>query len=107
MSSSAIGKPMPPIDFDRHTMSGTTPARSKLKKSPVRPQPAWMSSTMSGMSSSRVRSRSARSHGTDATFSPPSPCTVSTITAAGRSTPELGSSSSLRISATVSWPSPR
>ena len=38
-ATNAMGMPMPPIDFDRHTMSGLIPARSKLKKVPVRPHP--------------------------------------------------------------------
>ncbi len=44
------GRPMPESDFDMHTMSGSIPARSNENSGPVRPKPAWMSSTISRMS---------------------------------------------------------
>ncbi len=94
------------MDFDRVTMSGVIPASSKEKKPPVRPQPIWMSSTISSMSWRWHRSWSARSHSARATLMPPSPWTVSTITAAGLFSPEPWSSSSRsnqRKSGT--WPS--
>src|SRR3546814_3946448 len=37
---SAKGRPMPDSDFASVTMSGVKPISSKLKKPPVRPQPA-------------------------------------------------------------------
>jgi hypothetical protein len=48
-----MGRPLPLIDFDMQMISGSRPAASKLKKLPVRPQPAWMSSTISRISCSR------------------------------------------------------
>ena len=50
------------MDLETVTMSGTMPASSKEKKAPVRPQPIWMSSTISSMSCRSHSSRSARSH---------------------------------------------
>ncbi len=82
------------MDLDSVTMSGTMPASSKEKKPPVRPHPIWMSSTISSMSWRWHRSWSARSHSARATLMPPSPCTVSTITAAGLLRPEPWSSRS-------------
>ncbi|CAM5266726.1 hypothetical protein SANTM175S_03199 [Streptomyces antimycoticus] len=70
------------------------PDSSKEKKAPVRPQPIWMSSTISSMSWRSHSSARARSHSGRATLIPPSPCTVSTITAAGWLRPEPWSSSS-------------
>ncbi len=96
MSVSANGSPMPDRDFESVTMSGLIPARSKEKNGPVRPQPIWMSSTMNSSSCSRQTASSPRSHSSLATLMPPSPWTVSTITAAGRSRPEPGSSRRLR-----------
>ncbi len=70
-------------------MSGTMPGSSKLKKAPVRPQPAWMSSRISRMPRRRGDcARGAAATSRRATLMPPSPCTVSTITAAGRSRPD-------------------
>ncbi|MNT54133.1 hypothetical protein D3C72_1912670 [compost metagenome] len=83
------------------------PICSKLKKLPVRPQPAWMSSTINSMSCLRHRRSSLRIHSAEATLRPPSPCTTSTITAAGLSMPLLGSSSSLSIIAMVLTWSPK
>ncbi|MDT4875494.1 hypothetical protein FQZ97_1108660 [compost metagenome] len=45
-STTDKGRPKPESDFDSVTISGLMPAGSKLKKVPVRPQPAWMSSTI-------------------------------------------------------------
>ncbi len=47
---SDMGSPYPLMDLDTVTMSGVMPASSKEKKAPVRPQPIWMSSTISSMS---------------------------------------------------------
>nr|WP_261402665.1 hypothetical protein [Chenggangzhangella methanolivorans] len=54
-------------------MSGSIPARSKLKKRPVRPQPACTSSTISSAPSRFATSARARSQRVEATLSPPSP----------------------------------
>ncbi len=75
-------------------MSGTMPDSSKEKNAPVRPQPIWMSSTISSMSWRSHNSASARSHSGRATLMPPSPCTDSTMTAAGLFRPEPWSSNS-------------
>ncbi len=95
------------MDLESVTMSGTMPDSSKLKNPPVRPQPICTSSTMSTMPWRVVRSRSFRSHSGVATLMPPSPCTVSTMTPAGVSTPEPESSSSLSKYAWVSVSPPR
>jgi NAD(P)-dependent dehydrogenase (short-subunit alcohol dehydrogenase family) len=49
ISTTENGRPYALSDFDSVTRSGRMPARSKLKNVPVRPQPAWMSSTISRM----------------------------------------------------------
>src|SRR5690606_15164409 len=107
MTTTAKGRPKPLRDLDRVMMSGLMPISSKLKKVPVRPQPAWMSSTMSSMSCLRQSFSSLRIQSADAAFRPPSPWTTSTITAAGLSTPLLGSLSSLSIIEMVLTLSPK
>jgi hypothetical protein len=92
MSVRAIGRPYPLRDLDRHTISGAIPAASKLKNGPVRPQPAWMSSMMRGMSAPAHKAARRCNHGVLAVLIPPSPCTASTMTAAGGSIPLPGSS---------------
>ena len=87
-----MGSPYPLMDFETVTMSGVMPASSKEKNAPVRPQPIWMSSTIRSMSQRSQTSASLRSHSARATLMPPSPCTVSTITAAGVFRPEPESS---------------
>ena len=49
------------------------PARSKEKKVPVLPQPAWISSTIKSAPSEVQISLSLRSQAMEATFRPPSP----------------------------------
>src|SRR3546814_691664 len=103
---SAKGSPMPESDLAWVTMSGVKPMVSKLKKGPVRPQPAWMSSTISNAPCAFASPAMRRSHAGDATLSPPSPCTVSTRLAAGASTPLHGSARRLSRSVAVSSPAP-
>ena len=55
-------QPEPEIDFDSTTRSGTIPAPSKLKKVPVRPQPACMSSTISSAPCRAAIAATRRSH---------------------------------------------
>ncbi|MNJ69191.1 hypothetical protein D3C77_655140 [compost metagenome] len=88
-------------------MSGRMPAASKLKNVPVRPQPTWMSSTISSMSWRLHSFSSSFSQRSVATLTPPSPCTVSTMTAAGLSMPLLGSSSMRSRYAMVSTSGPK
>lgn len=78
------------------------PLRSKLKNVPVRPQPAWMSSTMSRAPTSRAMRATARIQAFEALARPPSPCTVSSRIAAGASMPEAGSASMSASSCAVS-----
>ncbi|SKU11033.1 Uncharacterised protein [Mycobacteroides abscessus subsp. abscessus] len=92
MSVRAMGRPYPLMDFDNVTISGLIPASSNEKNEPVRPQPIWTSSTIRMISRLRHRSASACSHSARATFTPPSPCTVSTMTAAGLLRPPPSSS---------------
>ncbi len=103
----ANGRPKPDSDLDRVMMSGLMPISSKLKKLPVRPQPAWMSSTISSISCLRQSFSSLRTHSAEAAFRPPSPWTTSTMTAAGLSMPLEGSASSLSIIAMVLTLSPK
>ena len=77
----------------RHDDVRVIPYCSKANHVPVRPQPVCTSSTTSGMSSSRVSSRSRCTKSRSAETTPPSPCTSSSSTAAGRATPPFGSCS--------------
>ncbi len=83
--------PIPPSAFDARITSGTIPWCSNEYHVPVRPQPVWISSTMSGMSSSDVTRRTPRTNSVGAGMTPPSACTISMIVAAGLVTPPLGS----------------
>ena len=103
MRVSDIGRPLPEIDLDRQIRSGWIPAGSNEKNVPVRPQPAWMSSTMSNTSWRLQHSESRCSQEKWAVWSPPSPWTVSTMTAATEVDP---SASIVSSTPTVSTSSP-
>src|SRR5690606_9039550 len=107
MSVTAKGGPMPESDLASVTTSGLTPARSKLKNEPVRPQPAWMSSTMNSAPCRRAIASMRRSQASLATLRPPSPWTVSTMIAAGLSRPEDVSSRRRSSCAAVSTSRPK
>jgi hypothetical protein len=84
-STSEKGRPYPLSALDRHTMSGVMPLSSKEKNVPVRPQPAWMSSTIRRLSCRLARSARRRNQLGVAVWIPPSPWMVSTRNAAGAS----------------------
>ena len=69
--------------------SGSMSYCSKANQVPVRPQPVCTSSTTSGMPSSRVSLAHPPHELGSAGTTPPSPCTISMITAAGSAMPPL------------------
>ncbi len=98
------GRPMPDRALEAHTTSGSMPYCSNANQVPVRPQPLCTSSTMSGMPRRRVTSRIRWTNSTSAGMTPPSPCTSSMITAAGRVIPALTSVSAFsRNAAQLTW----
>ena len=92
----ATGRRSPPPAWGGPPMPRTPPASSKLKKEPVRPTPTWMSSTINIISKSRQSCANSRSQRVLAILMPPSACTVSKMTAAVRSNPQLSSCRNLR-----------
>jgi hypothetical protein len=95
-------RPLVVFGLDEHQRERQAVARQRLRQRddvghdagfleaeepPVRPHPTWMSSTISRMPCCCVISRRRCSQALLATLTPPSACTVSTITAAGMSMP--------------------
>src|SRR3989442_6055119 len=76
-----IGTP-PARDFATVRISGRTPHRSTANMRPVRPIPVWTSSRIRSAPDASQISRAAGRYSEDATWTPPSPCTASRITAA-------------------------
>jgi len=64
------------------TTSGTTPSCWWANHDPVRPSPVWTSSTMNRICRSVQIRRTAAKYSAEAGFTPPSPCTGSSSTAA-------------------------
>ncbi|CSC47198.1 Uncharacterised protein [Vibrio cholerae] len=77
-----MGKP-PPIAFDKQSTSGIMPDSSNAKLWPVLPTPHWISSKINRMPCSSQMRRSSRNQNAGAGITPPSPCTGSTMIAAG------------------------
>ncbi len=82
--------PSPLSAFDATITSGSMSYCSNANQVPVRPHPVCTSSTISGMPSSRVSRRTRCTNSCVAGITPPSPCTISMITAAGSSMPAVG-----------------